>query len=177
MEIATSLVGLAEMHPELEWQEIAAATVAVLDDVGLEAPFQVRLVLIDIPGFGSEPLQLLVDRHDIPAERVARIRRTFEPARRIELAAIAIAALGLYHGGGHEIVDVALRGSGADYLVDAAGHLLEIAGRSRRSDFDVAWQQRIERLRKRTASGFYLCVVEMQTPAGRLMFHSAAGDE
>src|SRR5437870_7560056 len=31
MEIATSLIGLVEMHPDLEWEEIAATTVAVLD--------------------------------------------------------------------------------------------------------------------------------------------------
>jgi hypothetical protein len=44
MDIATSFVGLAEMHPELEWQEIAAATVAVLEDGGLEAPFRFPLI-------------------------------------------------------------------------------------------------------------------------------------
>jgi hypothetical protein len=170
MEIATSLVGLTEMHPELEWQEIAAATVAVLEDGGLEAPFQVPLDLIDVPGFGSEQLHLLVDRDGVPAERVARVRRTYEPPRRIELAAIALAALGLYHGGSHEIVDVAVRGSGADYLVDSAHHLLEIAGRSRHSDFEVAWQQRLQRLKERTTGSFYLCVIELQTPAGRLLF-------
>jgi hypothetical protein len=158
------------MHPELEWQEIAGATVAVFEDNGLESPFQVRLDLVDIPGFGSGHLDLLIDRGGIPAERVARVRRTYEPHRRIELAAIALAGLGLYHGGGHEIVDVALRGSGADYLVDAVHHLLEIAGRSRRSDFEVAWQQRLERLKERAPAGFYLCVVELQSPAGRLMF-------
>jgi hypothetical protein len=170
MDTPTSLVDLAEMHPELEWQEISAATVAVLEDRGLEAPFQVRLDLVDVPGFGSESVHLLVERHGIPAERVARVRRTYEPHRRIELAAIALAGLGLYHGGGHEIVDVAARGSGADYLVDAANHLLEIAGRSRQSDFEVAWQQRLERLQARAAGSFYLCVMELETPAGRLMF-------
>lgn len=158
------------MHPELEWQEIASATVAVFEDGGLEAPFQVQVEVVDVPGFGSGRLDLMIDRNGISAERVARVRRTYEPHRRIELAAIALAGLALYHGGGHEIVDVALRGSGADYLVDAAHHLLEIAGRSRRSDFEVAWQQRRERLKERAIGGYYLCVVELQTPAGRLMF-------
>src|SRR5712692_7488362 len=110
MEISTSLLALSEMHPELEWQEIAAATVAVLEDGGLEAPFQLQLDLIDVPGFGSETLRLLIDRSGIPAERIARVRRTYESPRRIELPAIALAGLGLYHGGSHEIVDVALRG-------------------------------------------------------------------
>jgi len=68
------------------------------------------------------------------------------------------------------LVDVAVRGSGADYLVDAVHHLLEIAGRSRRSDFEVAWQQRRERVTQRSPSGFYLCVIELETPAGRLAF-------
>jgi hypothetical protein len=170
MDTATSLRALPEMHPELEWQEIAAATVTVLEDRGLEAPFRFPLDLIDVPGFGSGRLELAIAREGIQAERVTRIRRTYEASRRIELTAIALAALGLYHGGGHEIIDVAVRGSGADYLVDGARHLLEIAGRSRRGDFEVAWQQRLQRLTDRSHGGFYLCVVELETPAGRLIF-------
>ena len=67
-------------------------------------------------------------------------------------------------------MDVAVRGSGADYLVDSAHHLLEIAGRSRHSDFEVAWQERFQRLQERATGSFYLCVIELQTPAGRLLF-------
>jgi hypothetical protein len=170
MDVATSLVALAEMHPELEWPEIAAATVSVFEDGGLEPPFRCPLELQNVPGFGSGAVSLIIDRAGIPAAQVARIRRTYEPSRRTELAAIAVAGLGLYHGGGHEIVDVAVRGSGADYLVGAAHHLLEIAGRSRRSDFEVAWQQRLQRLTDRVRGGFYLCVLELETPAGRLAF-------
>jgi hypothetical protein len=44
-----------------------------------------------------------------------------------QLSAIAIAGFALYHGGGHEIRDIAVRGSTADYLVDEENHLLEIA--------------------------------------------------
>ena len=99
-----------------------------------------------------------------------QLQRTYEAPRLVELAAIAIAGLGLYYGGGHEMRDVALRGSGADYLVDEAHHLLEVAGRSRRSDFGAAWQQRWQRLAGRPGSGFYVCVVEFETPAGRLAF-------
>src|SRR5690242_7920183 len=102
MEIATALADLADMHPELEWTDIAACTTAVLEDCGLEAPFQVHLDLVEVPGHGSEPLDLLIDRSEIPAQLVTRVRRTYEPPRRIELAAIALAALALYHGGGHE---------------------------------------------------------------------------
>jgi hypothetical protein len=88
------------------------------------------------------------------------------------LAAIAITALALYHGGGHEIVDLAIRGSGADYLVDYNRQLLEIAGRSRRSDAEAAWQERLDRLRNRASEGFYLCVIELETPAGKLAYVS-----
>jgi len=170
MDIVTALVDLAEMHPELEWEEIAAATVTVLEDRGLEAPFEFPLALTDLPRFGSAEVRLCLNREGIPAGRVARLRRTYDLARRIELAAIAIAGLGLYHGGRHEITDVAARGSGADYLVDDATHFLEVAGRSRRSDLEAAWQQRQQRLADRAAGGFYLCVVELETPSGRLAF-------
>jgi hypothetical protein len=88
----------------------------------------------------------------------------------VELAAIAIAGLGLYYGGGHAMQDIALRGSGADYLIDESNHLLEVAGRSRRRDVGVAWQQRWQRLTGRMGSGFYVCVAEFETPAGQLAF-------
>ena len=69
MEISTTLVGLAEMHPELEWQEIAASTAAVLEDGGLEAPYQVQLDLIDVPGFDSGRLSPFGDRWPLAAQR------------------------------------------------------------------------------------------------------------
>jgi hypothetical protein len=172
MEIGTALADLPQMHPELEWDEIAAAAVSVLEDSGLESPFQFPPTLTDLPGFGSGQDVLLIDRTGVPAGRVARVRRTYELPRRIELTAIAVAGLGLYHGGRHEIRDVAARGSGADYLVDEAHYLLEIAGRSRRSDGEIAWRQRQQRLAERLGRGFYLCVVELETPAARLAFLS-----
>jgi hypothetical protein len=58
MDAVATLVGLAEMHPELEWQEITAATAALFDERGLEPPYQFKLDLIDVPGFGSESLHL-----------------------------------------------------------------------------------------------------------------------
>src|SRR5262249_35811803 len=94
--------------------------------------------------FNIEPLwffpQTQIDSWLYAPSRTQRAKsRNWAPVApvRIELAAIALAGLALYHGGGHEIVDVAVRGSGADYLVDAGRHLLEIAGRSRRSDFEA----------------------------------------
>jgi hypothetical protein len=58
------------------------------------------------------------DPASVASDHVHRLQRTYEVSRLVELAAIAIAGLGLYYGGGHEMRDVALRGSGADYLVN-----------------------------------------------------------
>jgi hypothetical protein len=68
------------------------------------------------------------------------------------------------------MVDVARRGSAADYLVDAARHHLEIAGRSRRRDLETAWEQKQPRLLERSQRGCYLCVTEFETFTGRLVF-------
>jgi hypothetical protein len=57
-----------------------------------------------------------------------------------------------------------------DYLVDQAGHQLEIAGRSRQRDLETAWRQKWERLLERGGTGFYLCVTEFETATGRLTF-------
>ena len=97
-----------------------------------------------------------------------RLRRTLEPSRQIELAAIAIAGIGLHLAGGHQIVNLALHGSGADYLVDADRVPLEIAGRSRQRDLDLAWQQKEQRLLERREGGVYICVCEFATLTGRL---------
>jgi hypothetical protein len=72
-------------------------------------------------------------------------------------------------------VDVAVRGSGADYLVGSDRHLLEVAGRSRKADFEAAWQQRLHRLEDRATSGFYLCVIECESLTGRMLFRPEGG--
>ena len=84
---------------------------------------------------------------------------------------MAVGGLAIFHAAHREIRDVALRGSGADYLVGEPGHMLEIGGRSRRSDFGTAWEEKWETLIEREGGPFYLCVVEFETPAGRLAFH------
>jgi len=168
MDIAVRLVDLSAMHPHLLWDDIVAATVAVFRAIRAHPPFPFVLTVQDLPGFGSEPLRLAIDPTGVASDHVRRLQRTYEASRLVELAAIAIAGLGLYYGGGHEMRDVALRGSGADYLIDEANHLLEVAGRSRRRGFGTAWQQRWQRLTERPGSGFYVCVVEFETPAGRL---------
>jgi hypothetical protein len=168
MDVSVRLVDLTIMHPRLLWEDIAAATVAVLSETVTQLPFHFELTVQDLPRFGSDRLQMAIDPTGVAPEHVSRLRRTYEPPRLVELAAIAIAGVGLYCGGGHEIRDVALRGTRADYLVDESNHLLEVAGRSRRRDVGVAWQQRWQRLTNRMGHGFY--VVEFETLAGRLAF-------
>ena len=170
MDISVRLIELTIMHPRLLWEDIMAATVATLSRTGVQSPFPFELAVEDLPGFGNAQLRLLIDPAGVTSEQVSQLQRTYEPSRLVELAAIAVVGLGLYYGGGHEIMDIALRGSGADYLVDESDLLLEVAGRSRRSDFEVAWQQRWQRLTERLGSGFYVCVAEFETPAGRLAF-------
>jgi hypothetical protein len=170
MDIAVRLVELTTMHPRLLWDDIIAATVAVLSAIRTPSPFPFTLTVQDLPGFGSEQFQFALDPTGVAVDHVRRLQHTYEASRLVELAAIAIAGLGLYYGGGHEMRDVALRGSGADYLVDETHHLLEVAGRSRRSDVGVAWQQRWQRLSGRRRGGFYVCVAEFETASGRLAF-------
>jgi hypothetical protein len=64
----------------------------------------------NLPGFGSGFADFSFDPAGVTSEYVARVRRTYEPHRLVELAAIAVAGVGLYHGGGHEIMEVAARG-------------------------------------------------------------------
>jgi hypothetical protein len=170
MDVPVRLIDLSAMHPELLWETIITATAAVLGGPGVEPAYPFSLSVENVPGFGSDDCHLLIDTGGISASRVAQVRRTYEPSRLVELAAIAIAGLGLHQTGGHEILDVAVRGSAADYLVGQAHHHLEIAGRSRRSDWEVAWRQKWQRLADLWGSGFYLCVAEFETPAGRLAF-------
>ena len=170
MDALIRLLDLPSMHPELLWETIITATAAILADSGAELPFAFALTVENVPGFGSDASRLLVDPRGVSATRMAQVRRTYEPSRLVELAAIAIAGLGLHHAGGHEIVDVAVRGSAADYLVDQAQQHLEIAGRSRRSDFDTAWRQKWQRLTDLWGSGFYLSVAEFEGRTGRLAF-------
>lgn len=86
------------------------------------------------------------------------------------MAAIGIAGLAMFHAAHREIRDIALYGNGADYLVGPEARLLEIGGRSRRSDFTTAWQEKWQNLLDREGGQFYLCVVEFETPAGRLAY-------
>jgi hypothetical protein len=170
MAVAVRLVDLQEMHPLLLWEPLLLATTAVLSQASHRPPFRFTLMIEGVYGFGTDVLELEIDPEGIPPREVDRLRRTLEPSRQVELAAIAIAGLGLYLAGEHEIVDLAAHGRGADYLVDAARHPLEIAGRSRRRDLQLAWRQREQRLLESRASGVYICVSEFATRTGRLAF-------
>jgi hypothetical protein len=158
------------MHPCLLWDDIIAAAVAVLDERGISAPFRFALEVDDVPNHGSGVIDLQIVKGGISNAQIAKVRRTFEAHRLVELASIAVAGLGLFAAGGHQIRDIALRGSSADYLVDEENYLLEVAGRSRRSDFQSAWDVRWNRLADRSNSGFFVCISEFETPAGRLAF-------
>jgi hypothetical protein len=171
-----NLSDLRDMHPRLLWDEIVAATSSILEE-RFHGQSQALIALdfrrIPLVGSGEETLQI---RLRLQGEfDLARIRRTYERPRLVELAAIAITGLSLYHLGGHEMVDVALRGSAADYLVDLPRHHLEIGGRSQRRSFEPAWRQKYRRLAAHSKRGSYLSLVEFQTPAARIEFSEPEG--
>jgi hypothetical protein len=168
MAVVTQLVDLPGLHSRLYWEPIIVATAAVLSRGADVPPHRFTLAVEGVHGFGTEVLEIEIGVEDIRPHDVERLRRTLEPSRQIELAAIAIAGIGLHLAGGHQMVDLAVHGSGADYLVDAARIPLEIAGRSRRRDVDLAWQQKEQRLLERRESGVYICVCEFATLTGRL---------
>src|SRR4051812_12223049 len=101
MDVPLRLLDLPGMHPELLWETIIAATAAVLARPGIEPPFGFALSVEDVPGFGSEECRLLIDPGGVSAQQVIRVRRTYEPGRLVELAAIGVAGLGLHVAGGH----------------------------------------------------------------------------
>lgn len=168
MDVRLSLTDLEEMHPQLLWNDITAATAAVLVEPRATRVAQLAIEYQHVPGFGSGEVVLGIDTAGVATETLDRLRRTYERPRLVELAAIAIAGLSLHYGGRHEVEDVSARGSSADYLVDPSGQLLEVGGRSNRSDFESAWQQKCDRLKQRGQRGYYVCVVEFETPFGRL---------
>lgn len=168
MDVSVRLTDLAVMHPRLLWGDIILAAMAVLRPHSPRGLLSFAFTMQDIPGFAQTSLTMAIEPAEASPALLDRVRRTYEPPRLVELAAIAVTGLAIHLAGGHEIRDVSLRGSAADYLVDEANNLLEIAGRSRRSDLESAWDQRWQRLGERLRHGFYVCVVEFETQTGRL---------
>ena len=121
-EVHCRLLDLPILHPRLLWETIILAGASVLEGIDRRAPYRFLILAEDIPGFGSEELILTIDPSGYDEESIVRLRRTFELARQVELAAIAVAALALALSKGHEIVDVALRGSAADYYPGKKDH-------------------------------------------------------
>lgn len=126
--------------------------------------FGITLTIDGVPGFESDRLELSMDPTGVSAVTVEQARRTFELSRQVEFAAIAVAGLGLHVAGGHEMIDVTPRGSGADGLEDAARHFLEIARRSRRRDLETAWTQKAPCSRKRPATAKVRDVLSSRPP-------------
>lgn len=170
MEISARLSELAVLQPRLQWDDIIPAAAAVLTKDSRASVVEFHVETVKMPLFAGSGLQLQIEL-DVPPPVIERIGRTFERSRLIELAAIAVAGLAIYHAGGHEMRDVAFRGSSADYLVDDSQTLLEIAGRSRKSDLNAAWQLRQQRLHETAPEFYYLCVCEFETMSARLGFY------
>jgi hypothetical protein len=168
MAVAIQLVDLPGLHSRLYWDPIILATAAVLSRDASASFHRFTLSIEGVHGFGTDELAIEIGTDDIRPQDVEKLQRTLEPSRQIELAAIAVAGIGLHLAGGHQIMDLAAHGSGADYLVDAACVPLEVGGRSRRRDVDQAWQQKEQRLRERRESGVYICICEFATLTGRL---------
>jgi len=176
MKIETlRLSDLNAMHPRLVWDHIGCAAAATLVGSTRSAPIRLQVEYTDLPRSGSGSAELIIDITDYSDGMLEAIRRTYEQPRLVELGAIAIAGLLLNALGGHEIMDVTSRGSGADYLVDDLTFRLEIAGRSNRSDFHPAWRVRYQRLREISDDSFFLSVTEFETPASRLAFFDHVG--
>ncbi len=171
MDTAARLLNLPQWHPCLIWDQIIAATAAVVHERTATTAAEFNITVEDVPGFGNDELKLSLQLKGISDARIAAVKRTFETARLIEFAAIGLAGMVLHVTGGHEIREVAWRGTGADYLVDEFSYFLEISGRSRNSDFSTAWNERWTRLMKRRGQGFFVFVVEFETNTGRLAFH------
>ncbi len=169
-EVPCRLQDLPNLHPRLLWETIGLAAAAVLAGVGGQPPCPIVLHAENIPGFGGGELMLAIDPGPFGDDSILRLRRTFDLARQVELAAIAVAGLALAYTGGYEICDVALRGSAADYLVGDHRSRLEIAGRSRRADLESAWQQKWSRLSQVHDQPCYVFVAEFETLTGRLGF-------
>lgn len=170
--IDANLSDLAVVHPNLTWTDIRLAAIAVFTSRLHESPVEFSFSLSEIPGFNDNTLTLLIHFGQFSANDVKAIQRTYDAARLVELAALAMAGLVLYHAGEHRFVDIAQRGTAADYIIDDEEYLLEVAGRSRRRDLAAVWDEKIHRLSRNRNNGFLVCVAEFETNTARISFYS-----
>jgi len=172
IKVSTSLAELTRLHRRLAWDPMIAAAVAVLQSKSVNNSAVVRFQVENVQSFDDSELIFEIDLSGVSRRDVTKLKRTHEPARLVEMAAIAIRALAVYHVGGHEIHRVAVSGSGADYVLDRGRFLLEICGRSRRADIEQAWKDRKKRLEESTKRGWYLVAIEFESLTGRITFAS-----
>src|SRR6266478_4345931 len=106
MDVDVELGDLLAMQPQLEWREILAATAIVLG-ADRSPPFHFPVEINDVPGADVSALQFRIGIEEIDVSQWDRLRRTYEQRRFVELAAVALAGLTLYHAGGHVMAGVA----------------------------------------------------------------------
>jgi hypothetical protein len=170
MQFSVSLAELPELHPSLWWDSLIAAAVLALKPRSINNSAFVEFAIESAPNSFNTALRLEIDLGEVSRWDLARLSRTFDSARRIELAAIAIAGLAVYYLGRHRIGDAAIRGSGGDYHLDEGRYLLEVSGRSRRSGLAWAWNECQARLRKCADRPWCLVVIEFEWLTGRIGF-------
>jgi hypothetical protein len=169
VDVDVQLTDLQTMHPRLEWGEMLSAAAIVLGNQR-SPPFLFPVEIVDVPGCDLSELRLRIGMEGIDAKHLARLRRSYEPPRFVETAAVALAGLALYHAGEHELMSVVNEGAVGDFFVDERHDIIEIAGRSRRRDFEYAFKQRQRRLLDALGGGFFLFVAEFHPPRGLLSF-------
>ncbi|MBI3406912.1 MAG: hypothetical protein HY040_00965 [Planctomycetes bacterium] len=111
---------LSLMHPRLVWREIAGAAALVLGRRKRRSVVSIPTFLENVAGAENDAVTLQVDLSGISKQFLLRLLATYERTHLVEMAGIALAGVALYHIGGLEIRDVAVSGSGADYLVGDA---------------------------------------------------------
>jgi hypothetical protein len=122
--VKLKLNALPDMHPCLLWNDIIAATAAVIESLASIHPSCVATEFQEIPDYGTETVVIEIVTAGVRPDDIAKVRRSYQDDRLVELAAIAIAGLSLFFSGGHQIRDISLRGTAADYLVDDEQYLL-----------------------------------------------------
>ncbi len=76
MAVGVALLDLPRMHPLLLWQPIIPATCLVFRQRGIEPPFRFVLAVEDVPGFGTDVLELLIDPTGMSTPVIERCQRT-----------------------------------------------------------------------------------------------------